>query len=134
MIAAGFGCRSRCSAADICAALELALAANGARVADVNGLFGAELAAPAALREAAALLGKPLVLLPRAALAATAGSALTRSVRVLARFGLPSIAETAALAGALELGAGGTLAARLLSPRLAAGAATCALARLAEGT
>jgi cobalt-precorrin 5A hydrolase len=132
VIAAGFGCRSRCSAADICAAFELALRANGACVAEVGGLFGAELAAAPALREAAARLAKPLVLLPWAALAATAGFALTRSTRVLARFGLPSIAETAALAGALELGR--PRAARLLSPRLTSGAATCALARLTVGT
>ena len=133
MIAAGFGCRAQCSAADICAALELALRDNGASATEVGGLFSTELVAAPALREAAATLGKPLVLLPWAALAAAAPAALTRSARVLERFGLPSIAETAALAGALELGRGSARGgARLLAPRLAAGAATCALARLAE--
>ena len=143
MIAAGFGCRPSCSAADICRALALALEAQGARLADVAGLFGAQLAAPPGLLEAAATLDKPLVLLPLPALALAAGGALTRSARVLERFGLPSIAETAALAGALTLarsrtpGASpdeGAGSARLLAPRLAAGAATCALARGTEET
>lgn len=131
MIAAGFGCRPSCSVADVCAALELALRAHGASLLDVRALFGAEVAAAPALRQAASALDKPLVLLPLAALKASASAALTRSERVLERFGLPSVAETAALAGLLELGAGG---ARLLSPRIACGAATCALAAPTEAT
>jgi cobalt-precorrin 5A hydrolase len=129
MIAAGFGCRPSCSVADLCAALELVLRANGASLLEVRALFGAEVAAAPALLEAATALDKPLLLLPLATLEASAGAALTRSARVLERFGLPSIAETAALAGLRELGAGG---ARLLSPRVAYGAATCALARPVE--
>lgn len=125
MIAAGFGCRPSCSVADVCAALDLALRASGVSLAEVRSLFGAEVAAAPALREAASALDKPLVLLPLEALRSSAGAALTRSARVLARFGLPSIAETAALAGLLELGAP---RARLLSPRVAGAAATCALA------
>jgi cobalt-precorrin 5A hydrolase len=45
----------------------------------------------------------------------------TRSARVLALMGVPTVAEAAALAAAGP-------AARLLGPRLVVGAATCALA------
>jgi cobalt-precorrin 5A hydrolase len=131
MIAAGFGCRPSCSVADVCAALELALRTSRASLPEVRALFGAEVAAAPALREAASTLDKPLLLLPLAALKDNAAAALTRSARVLERFGLPSIAETAALAGLRELGASG---ARLLSPRVAYGAATCALATWVEAT
>ena len=129
MIAAGFGCRPSCSVADICAALEAAVSGSGASLADVRGWFGAEVAAAPALLEAARARGMPLVLLPLSLLHGSARGALTRSARVLERFGLPSIAETAALAGVLELGASGS---RLLAPRFACGAATCALARPTE--
>ena len=129
LIAAGFGCRSSCSVADVCAALELALRTSLASLSEVRALFGADIAAATALREAASALDKPLVLLPLAALKGSASAALTRSARVLERFGLPSIAETAAHAGLLELGGAG---ARLLGPRVAYGAATCALAAPAE--
>jgi cobalt-precorrin 5A hydrolase len=129
MIAAGFGCRPSCCVADICAALELASRNSGVSLSELRALFGAEVAAAPALREAASVLDKPLVLLPLEALQGCATAALTRSARVLERFGVPSIAETAALAGLLALGA---RRARLLSPRVACGAATCALARHEE--
>ncbi len=70
-------------------------------------------------------MAAPLTPLPLEALQAEAGRVLTRSEAVMARFGVPAIAEAAALAGA---GAGG----RLLGPRLAEGGATCAVA-VAEG-
>lgn len=72
---------------------------------------------------AAARLALPLVYLPRAALEAAAPGAQTRSERVVALFGVPSVAETAALAGA---GPGATL----IVPRMASGGATCAIAKL----
>jgi cobalt-precorrin 5A hydrolase len=74
-----------------------------------------------ALGEAATRLGLPLVHLPRAALEAAADRAVTRSERVIALFGVPSLAETAALAGA---GPGS----RLILPRMSAGGVTCAVA------
>lgn len=74
-----------------------------------------------ALAVAAALLGLPLVHLPRAALQAAAERAETRSERVVALFAVPSVAECAALAGA---GAGS----RLLLPRIQAEGVTCAVA------
>jgi cobalt-precorrin 5A hydrolase len=59
-------------------------------------------------------------------LAAAGGRAATRSERVLALAGVPSVAEAAALA------AGGP-AARLIAPRIAVGSATCALAECGGG-
>jgi cobalt-precorrin 5A hydrolase len=128
MIAAGVGCRSGCAPADIVAAVRGALAASGLCLADVRALYSAEFkAGEAGLRGAADALAKPLVLLPSAALAQQAGGAATRSPEVLSRFELPSVAETAALAGAFDLGQGRSPV-RLLAPRLVAGAAACALA------
>lgn len=130
MIAAGVGCRSGCASADVVAAVQRAVTASGLSLSDVQALYSAEFKGDsAALREAAGALAKPLVLLPRAALAAHAGSAASRSPQVIARFGLPSVAETAALAGAFELGER-RASVHLLAPRLVAGAATCALARV----
>lgn len=74
-----------------------------------------------ALSIAAALLGLPLVYLPRQDLAATADKTETRSDRVVALFGVPSVAETAALAGA-----GGS--AELLLPRISENGVTVAIA------
>ncbi|MBP0574469.1 cobalamin biosynthesis protein, partial [Mycobacterium tuberculosis] len=73
------------------------------------------------LAEAAAALGLPLVFLPEAALAAAAPGAVTRSERVVALFGVPSIAETAALAAAGPN-------ARLVVPRRIVGPVTVAVA------
>jgi cobalt-precorrin 5A hydrolase len=70
---------------------------------------------------AAAALGVPLVLIPKADLAAAGARAETRSERVLALTGIPSVAEAAALAG-------GGPTARLILPRIAVGSATCAQA------
>jgi cobalt-precorrin 5A hydrolase len=130
MIAAGVGCRSGCAPGDIVAAVHGAVAASGLCLADVRALYSAEFkASEPNLRRAADALDKPLVLLPTAALEEQAGGAATRSPQVLARFELPSVAETAALAGAFELGQRRSPV-RLLAPRLVAGAATCALARV----
>jgi cobalt-precorrin 5A hydrolase len=70
---------------------------------------------------AAEALGFELVFLSRAALAAVAPRLLTRSPAAQRRFGLDSVAEAAALAGAGPK-------ATLLAPRLAADGATCAIA------
>jgi cobalt-precorrin 5A hydrolase len=70
---------------------------------------------------AAAALGVPLVLVAKADLEAAGARTKTRSERVLALIGVPSVAEAAALA------AGGP-AARLILPRITVGVATCALA------
>jgi cobalt-precorrin 5A hydrolase len=130
VIAAGVGCRAGCAPADIVAAVRSAVAQSGLCLADVRALYSAEFkASEPNLRRAADALEKPLVLLPAAALEAQACGAASRSPQVLARFELPSVAETAALAGAFELGQR-RAPVRLLAPRLVAGAATCALARV----
>jgi hypothetical protein len=69
--------------------------------------------------------------LPHAALAAQASGALTVSDAVTRRFELPSVAETAALAGADALARPGT-SVRLLAARLVAGSAVCALASVED--
>jgi len=58
---------------------------------------------------------------PKSALDAASGRTATRSERVHALIGVPSVAEAAALAAAGPL-------AQLIGPRLAVGPATCALA------
>jgi cobalt-precorrin 5A hydrolase len=133
VIAAGIGCRAGCSAADIVAAVSEAAARSGVSVSDVRALCSADFkAGEAGLHEAAAALGKPLRLLSRAALAAEAAFALTASSHVAAHCSLPSVAETAALAGAVELGVERARA-KLLSARSLVGGAACALARLERG-
>lgn len=129
MLAIGIGCRIGATAETIAAlvrrALERAVAAmpgelpaRGIRAA----LFTAvEKQGEAGLREASVLLSMPLVFLPRAALVEHADDAATRSERVVALFGVPSLAETAALAGA-------GMGSRLLVTRIASDGVTCAVA------
>jgi cobalt-precorrin 5A hydrolase len=126
VIVAGIGCRRGTSAAAIEAVIAAALTRAGL---DRNAL--ALIAAPAAkctepgIAAAASAFGRPLVPIAQAELKQAGSRAVTRSERVVALMGVPSAAEAAALAAA---GAGATL----LVPRVAIGAATCALAA-AEG-
>jgi cobalamin biosynthesis protein CbiG len=132
MIAAGIGCRRACSSGDVVAALSDALAAAGRVLSDVHALYAPEFKQDeGALLEVATQLGKPLVLLAREALERQAAFALTRSERVMEQVGLPSVAETAALAGGYVL-AGEAARVQLLGPRAAVGGATCALARVTK--
>jgi cobalt-precorrin 5A hydrolase len=135
MIAAGLGCRSGCADDDLLLALDGALAAAGCAREALGGLYAPEEKRDEpGLLAAAARLGKPLVLLPRAALLAHGAATITHSAYALAHYGVPSVAETAALAGAALLGAHAEPRAathgrpRLLGPRQVAGSATCALA------
>lgn len=118
-LAIGLGCRSGVTAEAVVALVEDALA----RVAGAPlALFTiADKRTEAGLWDASIRLGLPLVHLPRAALEAAAPAAVTRSERIVALMGVPSVAECAALAGA---GPG----ARLVLPRIAAGGVTCAIA------
>ena len=79
----------------------------------------------AAFEKVATTLGLALVFVAMDALQARKDDVLTQSPRVLAMFGVGSVAEALALAGA---GAGS----RLLGPRLATERLTCAIARAAE--
>lgn len=133
MIAAGIGCRAGCSTEQVMLALTQALAAAGRTLDDVRALYTADFkATEAGLLGASELLAKPLVPLPLEQLKAHAGAALTASPRVSELFGVPSVAETAALAGASTFARCGAQS-RLLGPRHVSGDATCALASAEHG-
>jgi cobalt-precorrin 5A hydrolase len=86
------------------------------------GLFTlADKSGEAGLSEAAGRLGLEIVYLTREALLARAEDIQVRSARAESLFGVPSVAEAAALAGAGP-------ASVLIVPRLAEGGATCAIA------
>ncbi len=122
MIVAGVGSRRGVSQQDVCAAIDAALARAGLPRARLEAIATPAIkGGEAGIAEAAATLGLPLILVPQSRLEAMAGQAQTHSERVVALLRVPSAAETAALAAA------GT-SARLLGPRLALGAVTCALA------
>ncbi len=120
-LAVGVGCRSGVAGRVIADLVERALAA-----CDRPGLPAAmftvvDKAQEAGIGEAAASLGLALVHLPRTALAAVADKVATRSEKVVELFGVPSIAEGAALAGAGP-------ASRLVVDRMADRGATVAVA------
>jgi len=122
-VAIGVGCRAGVPGEAIAALVRRALAEFGAPEGERRLFTLAAKAGEPGLVEAARLIGATLTPLPLAALAVP--RILTPSPVVQARFGVPAIAEAAALAGA---GAGG----KLLGPRLAADGATCAVALSAE--
>jgi cobalt-precorrin 5A hydrolase len=122
MIVAGIGCRRGTPAPDIEAAIRAALERAGiaskaldciATIAAKNGEAG--------IQAAAAKFGVHVVVVPDSELQAASDRTVTRSERVRALMGVPSVAEAAALAAAGPL-------AQLIGPRLVFGAATCALA------
>jgi cobalt-precorrin 5A hydrolase len=119
-ISIGIGCRSGCAGPAIESAVRLALS----RVPDgvPLGLFTiADKCEEAGLTAAAASLGFPLFMLPRTVLRDQAASVETVSRASHHRFGVPSVSEAAALAGA---GPG----AILLVPRIVRDGVTCAIA------
>ncbi len=121
MIAIGVGCRKACPATDILA-LVAATSAELPRGFAPGGLFTvAAKRGEAGLEQAAASLGLPLVFLDQAVLELVSAGARNCSRRVEEMFRLPSIAETAALAGAGQ-------GAVLLVARRACATATCAIA------
>jgi cobalt-precorrin 5A hydrolase len=122
MIIAGIGCRRGASQAAIAEVIEVALARAGIvkdalHVIAVPSIRGGEPGVAAA----ASALGVAVVLVPPTELEAASGRTTTRSERVMALMGVPSVAEAAALA------VGGP-AARLIAARIVVGPATCALA------
>ena len=124
MIAIGAGCRKDCPADEILGLIRETLAAFPGATA--RGLFTvADKKGEPGLEQAAAALGLPLVLLDKAVLQLVAGDAKSCSRRVEELYGLPSIAETAALAGAGQ-------GAVLLSARRNSARATCAIAGFAS--
>jgi cobalamin biosynthesis protein CbiG len=120
-VAIGIGCRLGASAQAIEALISDALdCAPQAKplgvftIQDKNGELG--------LTTAARRLGLDLIFLTRDALRAKAPFVHTRSPGSQSRFGVPSVAEAAALAGA---GSG----AALIVPRIASQGVTCAIAQ-----
>jgi cobalt-precorrin 5A hydrolase len=126
MIVAGVGCRKGARAVDIEAAIMAAFARAGVATAELYLIAtSAAKGGEPGIAAAASAIGVPLVLIPQGDLVAAGARVTTRSERVIALAGVPSVAETAALA------AGGP-AARLILPRIAVGPATCALADTGE--
>ena len=122
-IAIGLGCRKGVSGEVIASLVREALARVGQTGAAALFTVDAK-RAEAGLAQAAQALAMPLRFLPQEALEAVADLAHTRSQRVEALFGVPSVAETAALAGA---GPGAVL----ILPRITRDNVTCAIARAA---
>ena len=125
LVAIGIGCRAGVEGEAIAALARRALIELGAPQGERRFFTLADKAVEPGVIAAARALGAPLTPLPLAALKAEESRILTRSAAAERRFGLLSVAEAAALAGA---GRGG----RLLGPRLAADGATCAIALSAE--
>lgn len=122
MIVAGIGCRRGAAAHDVEAALRAALAHAGIAAAALDAIATiADKNDEPAITDVAKKLGVRMVSLPQSELKAASGRVATRSARVLALTGLPSVAETAALAAAGPR-------ARLVAARRIVGGATCALA------
>lgn len=126
MIVAGIGCRRGASAQDVEAALSAALndAGTPARAVDAIATSTAK-ANEAGIVEFARARGIKFIAVAQTELEAAAARGVTKSARVLALTGVPSVAEAAALAAAGP-------EAQLLVPRVAVGTATCALALSGE--
>lgn len=122
-VAIGVGCRNGCPAEAIEELVKRALDAWWLRPERaVNKMFTiVDKRDDAAIRRAAAALGVELHYLSREALRKVSSKVQTRSAVALARFGVHSVAEAAALAGA---GADSSL----VVPRLSENGATCAIA------
>jgi len=119
-VAVGIGCRKNCPADAIEALARQALG----YIADAAplGIFTlADKGGELGLVDAAGRLGLEIVCLTREALNARADEAQTRSPLAESLFGVPSVAEAAALAGAGP-------ASVLIVRRIAANGATCAIA------
>jgi cobalt-precorrin 5A hydrolase len=126
MIVAGLGCRRGAPVSAIEQSIEAALLECGLEHSKLCALAtAAGKSNEPGLREAAARLSLPLILVAEPELVRAAPGALTHSQRVLDLKGVPSVAETAALAAA---GRG----ARLLAARVSNKEASCAIA-IGEG-
>jgi cobalt-precorrin 5A hydrolase len=126
VIVAGVGCRKGVQPREVKAAILAALEQAGIAVSEL-GLV-ATIAAKSrekGIEVAASVLQVPLVLVATTDLVSVQMHLRTRSERVEALVGTPSVAEASALAAA---GA----SARLIAPRIVVGPATCALAQTQE--
>jgi cobalt-precorrin 5A hydrolase len=121
IVAIGIGCKRGCSSEAIVALVERAIAAASCAGAPAALFTHEAKQSEAGLASAAKALGLPLVFLDGQVLREASLRAATNSPRVMAMFGLPSIAEAAALAGAGH-------ASVLLVTRMSDGGASCAIA------
>jgi len=122
VIVAGVGCRRGAATQDIENALHAALKRAGVGADDLTAIATGEAKqGERGIETVAAKLGVKLMLISDGELKAAGARATTRSDRVLALIGLPSLAEAAALAAAGS-------SARLIVSRLIVGTAACALA------
>jgi cobalt-precorrin 5A hydrolase len=127
MIVAGIGCRRGAEARDVEAAIRATLARAGVEAADLKAIAtGSTKATEPGIAATAAKLGLNVMAIAEAELKAAGARVMTRSDRVLALTGVPSLAEAAALAAAGP-------SSQLIASRLVVGAATCALARSGAG-
>jgi cobalt-precorrin 5A hydrolase len=126
MIVAGIGCRKGVQPGDVKAVILAAFERAGIDVSELRLI--ATIYAKShekGIEVAASVMRVPLVLVTPADLMSAQMRVATRSERVEALVGVPSVAEAAALAAAGP-------AARLIAPRLVVGPATCALAAAEE--
>lgn len=124
LIAIGIGCRKNCSAATLAQLVSrtFALWPEHLPMLPRRSLFTIEdKRGEAGILEAAEALGIDLIFLPRGALRDAMSGTLTRSAHAARLFGVASVAEASALAGA------GPNAA-LIVPRASTNDATCAIA------
>lgn len=122
MMVAGLGCRAGATADAIAEAFTAALERCGLVRAQIDALATESgKSSEGGILALAQVLGLPLIFVGAPEMQNAAASAITVSERVIALKGVPSVAETAALAAAGR-------AARLLAPRVATAAATCAIA------
>ncbi len=126
MIVAGIGCRRGAGSAAITQIIEAALAECRLERSALDAVAtAAEKGDEAGLRAAASFLSLPLILVAPQDLALAVGKTVSVSQRVLDLKGVPSIAETAAVAAAGR-------DARLLAARVSNKEASCAIA-IGEG-
>ncbi|MFD0986306.1 cobalamin biosynthesis protein [Methyloligella solikamskensis] len=122
MMVAGFGCRKGASLDDLTEAFLLAVAHCGVDRAEIEALATpAEKQGEPALKALAAELLLPLIPVEADILPEASARTLSHSDRVVALKGVPSVAETAALAAAGPNS-------RLLAPKVSSRSATCAIA------
>ena len=127
MIVAGIGCRRGTTAQEIDAAIEAAFAEAGRSSEALSAIATSDgKGSEVGIIEAAAGRGVGLVLVKPAELEAAGPRTQSSSPRVKELFGVPSVAEAAALSAAGP-------EAKLVVPRMVVGAATCAIAVAEDG-
>jgi cobalt-precorrin 5A hydrolase len=122
MMVAGLGCRAGATADAVAEAFSAALERCGLARSQIDALAtAAEKSCERGIVALAEALGLPLIFVGAREMKSAADSAIAVSERVVVLTGVPSVAETVALAAAGR-------AARLLAPRVATPTVSCAIA------